>query len=52
MDSNSKSSASATDPFQPASAAFGDGVYERLQTIRRTWDPDERFLASHRIATR
>jgi len=35
-----------------ADDAFGDGVYERLQDVRGTWDPDERFLASHRIATR
>jgi FAD/FMN-containing dehydrogenase len=34
-----------------ASAAYGDGVYERLQAIRRTWDPHERLMASHRIAT-
>jgi hypothetical protein len=34
-----------------ASTSYGDGVYERLQAIRRTWDPDERFVASHRIAT-
>jgi FAD/FMN-containing dehydrogenase len=34
-----------------ASDLFGDGVYERLQAVRRTWDPDERFVGSHRIAT-
>ncbi len=31
-----------------ASAAFGPGVYERLQSVRRAWDPDERLVASHR----
>lgn len=35
-----------------ASAAYGDGVYERVQAIRRSWDPLERFMASRRIATR
>ena len=35
-----------------ASDAYGDGVYERLQAARRTWDPGERFVGSHRIATR
>jgi hypothetical protein len=34
-----------------ASAAYGPGVYARLQRVRRTWDPRERFVASHRIAT-
>jgi FAD/FMN-containing dehydrogenase len=33
-----------------ASDAYGAGVYERLQAIRRAWDPDERLVASHRIA--
>jgi hypothetical protein len=35
-----------------AANAFGDGVYERLQAVRGAWDPQERFLASHRIRTR
>jgi hypothetical protein len=35
-----------------ASAAYGDGVYERLQAVRSAWDPEERLVASHRIATR
>jgi FAD/FMN-containing dehydrogenase len=35
-----------------ASTAYGDGVYERLQAVRRIWDPEERLVASHRIATR
>jgi FAD/FMN-containing dehydrogenase len=34
-----------------ASNAYGAGVYERLQAVRRAWDPQERFLASHPIAT-
>jgi hypothetical protein len=34
-----------------ASDAYGPGVYEQLQAIRRAWDPDERLVASHRIAT-
>jgi hypothetical protein len=33
-----------------ASAAYGPGVHERLQRVRRVWDPTERFMASHRIA--
>ena len=34
-----------------ASDGYGEGVYERLQAVRRTWDPEERLVASHRIAT-
>jgi FAD/FMN-containing dehydrogenase len=34
-----------------ASVAFDDETYVRLQAVRRTWDPDERFVASHRVAT-
>jgi hypothetical protein len=34
-----------------ASDAYGDGLYERLQAVRRAWDPQERFLASQRITT-
>jgi FAD binding domain-containing protein len=34
-----------------ASDAYGEGVYARLQAIRRVWDPAERLVASHRIAT-
>jgi hypothetical protein len=34
-----------------ASDAYGEGVYERLQAIRRAWDPEERLVGSHRIAT-
>ena len=33
-----------------ASDAYGDGVYERLRAIRGVWDPEERLVASHRIA--
>jgi hypothetical protein len=33
-----------------ASAGYGPGVYPRLQAVRRTWDPEERLVASHRIA--
>jgi hypothetical protein len=33
-----------------ASAGYGPGVYPRLQAVRRAWDPEERFVASHRIA--
>jgi len=35
-----------------AADAYGEGIYARLQEIRRTWDPEERFVGSHRIATR
>jgi hypothetical protein len=35
-----------------AERAYGPGVYERLQAVRRVWDREERFVASHRIATR
>lgn len=34
-----------------ASDAYAPGVYARLQRVRRTWDPRERFVASHRVAT-
>jgi FAD/FMN-containing dehydrogenase len=34
-----------------AANAYGDGVYERLQAVRRAWDPQERLLASHPIRT-
>ena len=32
-------------------AAFTPRTYKRLQAVRREWDPGERFIASHRIAT-
>ncbi|MBI5103797.1 MAG: FAD-binding oxidoreductase [Solirubrobacterales bacterium] len=32
-----------------ASSSYGEGVYERLRAVRATWDPEERFVASHRI---
>ena len=34
-----------------AERAYAPGVYARLQAVRRVWDPQERFVASHRIAT-
>ncbi|MDW5595274.1 FAD-binding oxidoreductase [Conexibacter stalactiti] len=34
-----------------AEHGYGPGVYERLQAVRRVWDPQERFVGSHRIAT-
>ena len=33
-----------------AANAYGDGVYARLREVRGAWDPQERFMASHRIA--
>lgn len=40
-----ESGGSAEDCFPPE-------VYERLRAVRTEWDPDERFVASHRIAPR
>jgi hypothetical protein len=34
-----------------AEHGYGPGVYERLQAVRRVWDPHERLIGSHRIAT-
>ncbi len=34
-----------------AAAAYSGSTYERLSTIRRTWDPEELFVGAHRIAT-
>ncbi len=33
-----------------ASSCFDAASYERLRAVRGAWDPDERFVASHRIA--
>lgn len=35
-----------------AEDCFPHAVYERLRAVRSEWDPDERFVASHRIAPR
>lgn len=35
-----------------AARAYDPSTYRRLQDIRRTWDPGELFVASHRVATR
>ena len=30
-------------------SAFSDGAYQRLQDIKRTWDPDNLFQYTHNI---
>lgn len=39
-------------PEATAERAYPPGVYERLQEVRAAYDPQERFLAPHRIVPR